>query len=99
MHENIFIADLFDNNGDVIPWLELSTCKHFPNCKYFSWVQLIDAIPHNWKSSIKNDCGRSRQFFNFNPHLITNAKIYPLEKLTSKELYIIHIKKKIVSIP
>ena len=46
-----------------------------------------------WKVSVKSDRGRSRQFCDFKPHLIFHAKIYPLEKLTSRELYNSFIQK------
>ena len=84
---NIFVADFFDDTGNIKDWHEFRVSKNIDTNKFFCWVQILDAIPHNWKVSIKNDCGRSRQFCDFKPHLIFNAKIYPMEKLSSKELY------------
>ena len=91
--KNIFVADLFDDTGSILPWREFQVSNNILPCKFFSWVQLLDAIPHNWKVSVKSDRGRSRQFCDFKPHLIFLAKIYPMEKLTSRELYNSFIQK------
>ena len=50
---------------------------------------------HGLEKMIKDDVGKSRLFCEFIPRAIVNAKLYPLEKLSSKEIYNIHIKSKI----
>ena len=50
-------------------------------------MQIINCIPKEWKTQIKFDAGNSVHFCVFTPHLLLGAKIYPMCKLTSKELY------------
>ena len=87
------MADLFDTNGNAVPWNFFKTKHSIPETKYFNWMRLIDAIPNNWKNTIKMDLGRSRQFCIFKPHFISNARILPLDRLSSKEVYNIQLSK------
>ena len=48
-----------------------------------------------WKNAIKADGGNSRVFCDFSPHLIVKAKLYPMDKLTSKMLYSILLNSKV----
>ena len=89
----LHIADLLDDVGRVIPWLVFKLSKSLPDAFYFKWLQIIDALPKLWIESIQTDEGKSRQFCEFRPHLITNAKMYPIDKLTSRELYNFRVKK------
>ena len=92
--KHIFIADFFDIQGNVVPWNQFKVLHNIQQYHYFRWMQILDAFPNTWKLIIKNDGGKSRIFCDFRPHMLTNAKIYPLDKLTSKELYNIHLKVK-----
>jgi hypothetical protein len=94
LDKHIFVADFFDAQGNVLPWATFKILHNISNNHYFKWLQVLDAFPNAWKLILKNDGGQSRLFCDFRPHMITNAKIYPLEKLTSKELYNIHLKVK-----
>ena len=60
---------------------------------HFKWVQLIHTIPNIWKQIIKLNKGRSRNFCEFNPHLIFKASMYTIDKLTSQTIYKILITK------
>ena len=90
----VHVADLLDDEGIVIPWPVFKVIHFLPDALFFNWLQIVDAIPISWIVHIKNDAGRSRQFCEFKPHIITNAKMFPLDKLTSRELYNMHIKTK-----
>ena len=48
----IHLSHLFNHNGDLIPWAEASTKFGLHN--YFRWLQIINAIPSEWKSLVKN---------------------------------------------
>ena len=56
---------------------------------------MVDVIPRHWKETITSDQGISRIFCEFVPHLIVNAKLFPMNKLSSKELYNIFLKTKV----
>ena len=80
----LFVADLFDEKGSTKNWECFKRTNNLNQTQFFKWVQLINIIPENWKKIIKQDKGVSRMFFDFTPHLITKAKIFPLDKLSSK---------------
>ena len=92
--KNIYICDCFDKNGAIIKWEIFKENQDLPNCFYFKWRQLIDAIPKPWVRIIKNDKGDSRKFIDRSPHLLSKARIIPLKKLNSKEFYNINIQSK-----
>ena len=85
--KNILVGDLFDDEGNTLPWLTFREKYDLHENLFFNWRQIIDAIPINWKKMIKNDNGASKKFMDRSPHLIYHARILPLDKLTSKELY------------
>ena len=75
-------------NWDEI-WTELSLQKN----TYFSWLQLVNALPCSWKRNILKVRGSSTDFCVYENHLIKSSKGYKINKRNSKELYIIqHIK-------
>ena len=49
-----------------------------------------------WVKIVNEDAGMSRLFCEFIPHVISKAKIYPLVKLCSKEIYNILLKSKVL---
>ena len=54
----------------------------------FQWAQLIYAILQIWKNKIKQNLTKSESnLLNLNHHLIKNARILTLDKLTAKEIY------------
>ena len=57
----------------------------------FQWIQLVHAIPNNWKNIIVNDKGDSFNLAIENHHLIKKNLISCIEKLESKELYFMQI--------
>ena len=59
---------------------------------YFQWAQLIHAIPQIWKDKIKQNLSKNESnLLVLNHHLIKNARILTLDKLTAKEIYSILI--------
>ena len=45
--DQIYLAQLFTNNGNFISWNDAS--RKFKLRNYFKWMQIIHAIPTNWK--------------------------------------------------
>ena len=90
--KNLFIADFFDHSGIVLSWNEFKLSKNIDDSLYFQWLQISNTIPNEWKRIICEDRGNSRLFCEFSSHLIIKAKIFPVDKLTSKMLYSIVVK-------
>ena len=65
---------------------------------YYQWVQIVNAFPKKWKTIIVEDKGHSIIFCEFRPHIISNAKLYPMDKLNAKEIYNACIKS-IIKVP
>ena len=91
----LFVADFFDTNGNLLPWNIFKNAHKIENKYYFNWIKMVDVIPRHWKETITSDQGISRIFCEFVPHLIVNAKLFPMNKLSSKELYNIFLKTKV----
>ena len=53
---------------------------------YFSWMELINAIPLDWKTIIKHNCS-SANLFLLNHDLIKKNNLISLDKLHCQELY------------
>ena len=54
-------------------------------------MQIFNSLPTQWKETIKQDNGNSNNLIIQDHHLIKNHQILCLEKLESKELYIIQL--------
>ena len=69
------------------------TVKHeydLQNNLYFQWMQLISAIPSNWKNIIKQNNGINT-FTTTQHHFIRNSRVLTVQKASLKELYWIPI--------
>ena len=65
---------------------------HLDNDMRFQWAQLIHAIPQTWKDKIKQSLSKNESnLLVLNHHLIKNARILTVDKLTAKEMYSISI--------
>ena len=53
------------------------------------WLKIIDVLPKSWKDAILKDKGNARKFVIFDHHILRKSQICSLNKLTSKELYLI----------
>ena len=52
-------------------------------------MKIIDALPKTWKDIILRDKGNAKNVVIFDHHIVRNSQICSLNKLTSKELYLI----------
>ena len=91
---SLFVSDFFDSSGDILDWNRFKSTHSICDAHYFRWLQIIHALPKVWKNAIKADGGKSRIFCDFTPHLIVKAKIYPMDKLSSKMIYSILLASK-----
>ena len=81
-----FLDNLTDCSGSFKSWTILKTEFNLADSLYFSWMQLVNAIPTNWKTTIKNNCS-STDLLLLNHHLIKKNNLTGLDKLHCRELY------------
>ena len=86
--EHIYLSQLFSDNGDLIPWAEASTKFGLHN--YFRWLQIINAIPSEWKSLVKNSV-INRENCCLKQHLNRGEKMVPFNMFSSRFFYEIFI--------
>ena len=96
MHKQIFVANMFSDDGKILEWNAFKISHDLSDNFFFKWIQIVDALPKNWVKIVNDDAGLSRQFCEFIPHVISKAKIYPLVKLISKEIYNTLVKSKVL---
>ena len=53
------------------------------------WLQIIDALPKSWKDTILKYKEIAKNLVIFDHHIVRESQICSLNKLTSKELYVI----------
>ena len=47
------LSYVFFENGSHIPWSTLKDLHSIPSTQYFTWMQVLDAIPDDWKYFLK----------------------------------------------
>ena len=85
-----YVTQLFDDTGNTKEWMKLKHEFNLNNNLYFKWMQLIHSIPQKWKNTIKNNRISENLLF-LNHHVIKCNILLSLEKLNSKELYLIQL--------
>ena len=80
---------MFNDNGNIKPWNDLKIEFHHQDAHKIFWLQIIDALPKTWKDIILKDKGNAKNLVIFDHHIVRNSQIHRLNKLTSKELYLI----------
>ena len=86
-----FVKQLFNTDGTLKKWDHFKQEYNLQDANKFQWIQLVHAIPNNWKNIIVNDKGDSFNLAIENHHLIKKNLILCIEKLESKELYFMQI--------
>ena len=87
-----FIDQLFNDNVNINPWKDLNLEFHLKDTHKIYWLQIIDALPKTWKDIILKDKRNAKSLVIFDHHIVRNSQIHSLNKLTSKELYLILVK-------
>ena len=85
-----YVTQLFDDTGNTKEWMKLKHEFNLNSNLYFKWMQLIHSIPQKLKNTIRNNRISENLLF-LNHHLIKCNILLSLEKLTSKELYLIQL--------
>ena len=80
---------MFNDNGNIKPWKDLKIEFHLKDTHKIYWLQIIDALPKTWKDIILKDKGNAKNLVIFDHHIVRKSQICSLNKLTSKELYLI----------
>ena len=80
---------MFHDNRNIEPWKGLKIEFHLRNNHKIYWLQIIDAFPKTWKDIILKDKGNAKNLVIFDHHIVRNSQIHSLNKVTSKELYLI----------
>ena len=88
-----YIEDLYNEKGILRKWEVLNVRYNLNINDSFKWTQLINSIPIHWKRTIHTDLGSSKNNGLTGQHLLQLTRTLDLEKLTSKQLYIMFIKK------
>ena len=84
-----FVYSIVSDNGSIKNWVTMQQEFHLENKDYFRYMQLVYAIPISWKKKIKNNI---IDFLLCTDHHITRkSRMLCLEKLISKELYVLMI--------
>ena len=89
--DQIYLSQLFNDNGDFIPWAEASTKFGLHN--YFRWLQITNAIPTVWKTIVKNSV-INRETCCLTQHLNKGDKMVPINMLSSRFFYDVCIEGK-----
>ena len=87
----LFIKHLLDTNGLFLDWQNFKNKYLLENNHYFKWMQLINAVPTNWKIILRRDRGEG--ILEPRQHLLKTTRLLTLERLTCKELYNIFVAK------
>ena len=80
---------MFNENGNIKPWEDIKIEFHLTDAQNIYWLQIVDALPKSWKDTILKDKGNTKNLVIFDHHNIGKSEICSLNKLTSKELYLI----------
>ena len=86
-----FIGQLFNDNGNINPWEDIKIEFHLQDTQKIYWLQIIDALPKSRKDAILKDKGNAKKLVIFEHHIVRKSQICSLNKLTGKELYLIHL--------
>ena len=80
---------MFNDNGNIKPCEDIKIEFHLKDTQKIYWLQIIDALPKSWKDAILKDKGNAKNLVIFDHHIVRKSQICSLNKLTSKELYLI----------
>ena len=89
----LFLVDLINENG-FLPWVDFKQKFSLENKNYFKWLQIVKSIPKKWKNTIFNDFQENDVIKE--QHLFFHARILPLDKLTSKQIYVVMLHKRVI---
>ena len=80
-----------DNKGKLKSWEKLKNEFSLTDACKFQWLQVIHAIPKQWKENIASFDGNLESLIIKDHNLIKKHQVYSLTRLDSKELYKLQI--------
>ena len=86
----LFISDIIDANGAVLNWENFKNKFDLENKDLFRWRQMISAIPSEWKQKILSHAPLEQPVLQ---HTLQLTRPLPLDKLSSKQLYLLLLRK------
>ena len=81
-----FIGQLFDEKK-LKPWNELKEEFSLANTDHFKYMQLCNAIPNSWKTSLLKDSENTHGLVVYEPHIVINQTVNHIFKLKAQFLY------------
>ena len=88
-----YVFQLFRPDGSIKTWHWLRTEHELYENSYFQWLQLISAIPEEWKFIIKKVHKNTTNFTIHDHYVIKGSRVLALDKRTWSEIYSISISK------
>ena len=76
-------------NSEIRSWNDLKNEFKLEQRLYFKWMQLVNAIPSNWKNNLKHSDTYSQNLILLDHHLVKSNSLFSIEKLESREFYCI----------
>ena len=77
-------------NGKIKSWNDLKNEFKLEQRLHFKWMQVVNAIPSNWKNNLKKHSDTySQNLILLDHHLVKSNSLFNFEKLESRELYCI----------
>ena len=81
-----FIGQLFDEKK-LKPWNELKEEFSLANTEHFKYMQLCNAYPSSWKTSLLKDSENTHGPVLYEPHIVINQTVHHIFKLRAKFLH------------
>ena len=83
-----YVADIFREKG-IIPWEIFKKKYSLTDWEHFKWVQLIDAVPKEWKDIIRTDSHEKdpSTIMDCSNIVFINQKPESIKTLTCKAIY------------
>ena len=84
-----FIGQFLNDNGNIKPSKYTKIEFYLKDTHKIYWLQVIDTLSKTWKDIILKNKGNAKKLVIFDRHIVRKSQIYSLNKITSKELYLI----------
>ena len=87
-----FIGQLFDEKK-LKPWNELKEELSLANTEHFKYMQLYNAYPSSWKTSLVKDSEKTHGLALYEPYIVINQTVHHIFKLRAKFLHNLLLEK------
>ena len=88
-----YVSQLFNADGSTKNWNEIKNEFALENNIYFKYFQIIHSLPPSWRSVVE-DASEISTAVNPTQGMLQCTKLFTLEKLISKQIYAILIRKR-----